>query len=182
MFDGHGGKDAALFVRDNLPRVIVEDADFPVELEKVVTRSFVQIDNQFAETCSLQSALSSGTTALTAMIFGRSVITLLFWSNTRLLMSNIAYWPEISCISKLLSIINVKCHSLPSKQCLKLALFLSWSNVPFAKLLVLSRCFPKKSIDNENAWFLCLEVHMTFCYIGHTVHDAYVFLMVYLEF
>ncbi|XP_078157920.1 putative protein phosphatase 2C 27 isoform X2 [Carex rostrata] len=74
VFDGHGGKDAALFVRDNLPRVIVEDADFPVEMEKVVSRSFVQIDNQFAKTCSLQSALSSGTTALTAMIFGRSLL------------------------------------------------------------------------------------------------------------
>ena len=91
MFDGHLGKHAALFVRDNLPRVIVEDADFPVELEKVVSRSFVKIDKQFAKTCSLQSALSSGTTALTAMIFGRFVITLLFCSNTRLLMSNIAY-------------------------------------------------------------------------------------------
>uniref|UniRef100_A0A0D9WMI7 protein-serine/threonine phosphatase n=1 Tax=Leersia perrieri TaxID=77586 RepID=A0A0D9WMI7_9ORYZ len=69
VFDGHGGKDAAHFVRDNLPRVIVEDADFPLELEKVVKRSFVQTDSQFAET-----TLSSGTTALTAMIFGRSLL------------------------------------------------------------------------------------------------------------
>jgi protein phosphatase 2C family protein 2/3 len=66
VFDGHGGKDAAHFVRDNLPRIIVEDADFPLELEKVVRRSFVHADNQFAKT-----TLSSGTTALTAMIFGR---------------------------------------------------------------------------------------------------------------
>ncbi|KAL5985571.1 hypothetical protein ACLOJK_027556 [Asimina triloba] len=71
VFDGHGGKGAAQFVRDNLPRVIVEDADFPLELEKVVTRSFMQTD---AKTCSLQAALSSGTTALTAMIFGRSLL------------------------------------------------------------------------------------------------------------
>jgi protein phosphatase 2C family protein 2/3 len=71
VFDGHGGKDAAHYVRDNLPRVIVEDADFPLELEKVVRRSFVQTDSQFAERCSHQNALSSGTTALTAMIFGR---------------------------------------------------------------------------------------------------------------
>ena len=68
VFDGHGGKDAAHFVRDNLPRVIVEDSDFPLQLEKVVRRSFIQIDGQFAETCSHHS---SGTTALTAMIFGR---------------------------------------------------------------------------------------------------------------
>lgn len=71
MFDGHGGKAAAQFVRDQLPRVIVEDADFPLELEKVVTRSFVKTDAAFANSCSLESALSSGTTALTAMIFGR---------------------------------------------------------------------------------------------------------------
>ncbi|KAG8077146.1 hypothetical protein GUJ93_ZPchr0006g45356 [Zizania palustris] len=74
VFDGHGGKDAAHFVRDNLPRVIVEDADFPLELEKVVRRSFVQTDSQFAETCSHHRAQSSGTTALTAMIFGRSLL------------------------------------------------------------------------------------------------------------
>jgi protein phosphatase PTC2/3 len=76
VFDGHGGKDAALFVRDNLPRVIVEDADFPLKLEKVVCRSFVETDTRFAERCSLQSSLSSGTTALTAMIFGRFVLDL----------------------------------------------------------------------------------------------------------
>ncbi|XP_065849332.1 probable protein phosphatase 2C 27 [Euphorbia lathyris] len=71
VFDGHGGKSAAHFVRDHLPRVIVEDADFPLELEKVVARSFVETDTAFAEKCSLEP---SGTTALTAMIFGRSLL------------------------------------------------------------------------------------------------------------
>ncbi|KAI4380489.1 hypothetical protein MLD38_006674 [Melastoma candidum] len=74
VFDGHGGKDAAHFVRDHLPRVIVEDADFPLELEKVVTRSFHETDAAFAKTCRLETARSSGTTALTAMIFGRSLL------------------------------------------------------------------------------------------------------------
>ncbi|KAF5197114.1 phosphatase 2C [Thalictrum thalictroides] len=74
VFDGHGGKDAAQFVRDNLPRVIVEDAEFPLKLERVVTRSFAETDAAFAKRCSLQSTLSSGTTALTAMIFGRSLL------------------------------------------------------------------------------------------------------------
>ncbi|CAK9187203.1 unnamed protein product [Ilex paraguariensis] len=74
VFDGHGGKGAANFVRDHLPRVIVEDADFPLELEKVVTRSFIETDAAFEKSCSLESALSSGTTALTAMIFGRSLL------------------------------------------------------------------------------------------------------------
>lgn len=77
IFDGHGGKGAAHFVRDNLPRVIVEDAEFPLELGKAVTRSFMQTDIQFAKTCAVQSTLSSGTTALTAMIFGRLVSSLL---------------------------------------------------------------------------------------------------------
>lgn len=76
VFDGHGGKGAAQFARDHLPRVIVEDADFPLELEKVVTRSFMKIDASFADSCSFQSALSSGTTALTAMIFGRWLLNL----------------------------------------------------------------------------------------------------------
>jgi hypothetical protein len=83
VFDGHGGEDAAHYVRDNLPRVIVEDADFPLELEKVVKRSFMQTDSKFAETCSNNKELSSGTTALTAMIFGRYPVTsnsLLLWS------------------------------------------------------------------------------------------------------
>lgn len=71
VFDGHGGKGAAQFVRDHLPRVIVDDSDFPLELEKVVTRSFMETDAAFARSCTLETSLSSGTTALTAMIFGR---------------------------------------------------------------------------------------------------------------
>ncbi|KAK7330002.1 hypothetical protein VNO77_24186 [Canavalia gladiata] len=74
VFDGHGGKSAAQFVRDHLPRVIVEDADFPMKLEKVVTRSFLETDVKFARSCSIESSLSSGTTALTAIIFGRSLL------------------------------------------------------------------------------------------------------------
>ncbi|KAK8655032.1 hypothetical protein V6N13_107624 [Hibiscus sabdariffa] len=74
VFDGHGGKGASHFVRDHLPRVIVEDADFPLQLEKAVTRSFMETDAAFAKSCSLESTLASGTTALTAMIFGRSLL------------------------------------------------------------------------------------------------------------
>lgn len=49
----------------------MEDADFPLALEKAVARSFIETDAAFAKRCSLESSLSSGTTALTAMIFGR---------------------------------------------------------------------------------------------------------------
>lgn len=74
VFDGHGGKGASHFVRDQLPRIIVEDANFPLELEKVVMRSFMETDAEFAKSCSIERSLSSGTTALTAMIFGRSLL------------------------------------------------------------------------------------------------------------
>lgn len=74
VFDGHGGKGASHFVRDHLPRIIVEDADFPLKLEQVVTRSFMETDAAFADSCSIERSLSSGTTALTAMIFGRSLL------------------------------------------------------------------------------------------------------------
>jgi protein phosphatase 2C family protein 2/3 len=40
----------------------------------VVTRSFLEIDSEFAKTCSIDSSLSSGTTVLTAIIFGRSLL------------------------------------------------------------------------------------------------------------
>ncbi|URD93371.1 hypothetical protein MUK42_01061 [Musa troglodytarum] len=74
VFDGHGGKDAAHFVRDNLPRIIVDDSDFPLELEKVIIRSYLETDLQFAKTCHPQLIPSSGTTALSAMILGRSLL------------------------------------------------------------------------------------------------------------
>ncbi|XP_039046868.1 probable protein phosphatase 2C 27 [Hibiscus syriacus] len=69
VFDGHGGKDASHFVCDHFPRVIVEDVDFPLELEKADTRSFMETDAAFAKSCSLESSLASGTTVLTAMTF-----------------------------------------------------------------------------------------------------------------
>lgn len=71
VFDGHGGKHAADFVCYHLPRFIVEDEDFPREIERVVASAFLQTDNAFAEACSLDAALASGTTALAALVVGR---------------------------------------------------------------------------------------------------------------
>jgi protein phosphatase PTC2/3 len=72
----------------------VEDADFPLELEKVVRRSFVQTDSKFAETFSHHKGLSSGTTALTAMIFGRYCFT----SNSNSLVMVLSTKPyDLSC-------------------------------------------------------------------------------------
>lgn len=74
VFDGHGGKHAADFACHHLPRFIFEDEDFPMEIERVVTSAFLQTDTAFAEACSLDADLDSGTTALTAFIVGRSLV------------------------------------------------------------------------------------------------------------
>ncbi|KAK8597914.1 hypothetical protein V6N13_095308 [Hibiscus sabdariffa] len=44
------------------------------DLEKAVTRSFMETDAAFAKSCSLESSLPSGTTVLTAMVFGKSLL------------------------------------------------------------------------------------------------------------
>ncbi|KAF8034212.1 hypothetical protein BT93_C0483 [Corymbia citriodora subsp. variegata] len=74
VFDGHGGKHAADFACYNLLRYIIKDEDFPREIEKVVSSAFLQTDAAFAEACSSDAALDSGTTALAAIIMGRSLI------------------------------------------------------------------------------------------------------------
>ncbi|XWS70834.1 hypothetical protein CRYUN_Cryun03dG0083000 [Craigia yunnanensis] len=74
VFDGHGGKHAADFACYHLPRFIVENEDFPREFERVVALAFLQTDTAFAEACALDSALSSGTTALAALVLGRMLV------------------------------------------------------------------------------------------------------------
>lgn len=69
VFDGHGGTDAASFVKEKILRLILDDIDFPFCVEKAVKSAFLNVDHAFAEDGSLDS--SSGTTALTALIFGR---------------------------------------------------------------------------------------------------------------
>ncbi|XP_022975783.1 probable protein phosphatase 2C 27 [Cucurbita maxima] len=72
VFDGHGGTDAAAFVRKNILRFIVEDSCFPISVEKAIKSAFLKADYAFADASSLD--ISSGTTALTAFIFGRTMI------------------------------------------------------------------------------------------------------------
>lgn len=73
VFDGHGGKHAADFACHHLPKFIVEDESFPSDIERVVASAFLQTDTAFAEACSLDAALASGTTALAALVIGRLV-------------------------------------------------------------------------------------------------------------
>lgn len=72
VFDGHGGTDAASFVRNNLLKYIVEDPHFPVCVPKAIKSAFVKADHSFADASSLD--ISSGTTVLTALIFGRKML------------------------------------------------------------------------------------------------------------
>lgn len=59
----------------NLARFIVEDEDFPREIEKALSSAFLQTDAAFADACSVNSCLASGTTALAALVVGR------YWPN-----------------------------------------------------------------------------------------------------
>ncbi|GMY11079.1 probable protein phosphatase 2C 47 [Fagus crenata] len=72
VFDGHGGIDAASFIRKNILNYIVEDSHFPSGIKKAVRSAFVKADHALADAATLDS--SSGTTALTALIMGRTML------------------------------------------------------------------------------------------------------------
>ncbi|XP_009397960.2 probable protein phosphatase 2C 47 [Musa acuminata AAA Group] len=72
VFDGHGGIDAACFVRNNILKYIIEDVYFPASVEKAIKNAFMKVDHALADSRSLDR--SSGTTALTALILDRSLL------------------------------------------------------------------------------------------------------------
>ncbi|KAG8662898.1 hypothetical protein MANES_01G156200v8 [Manihot esculenta] len=72
VFDGHGGTDAASFTRKNILKFIVEDSQFPSGTKKAIKSAFVKADHALADSKSVDS--SSGTTALTALILGRTML------------------------------------------------------------------------------------------------------------
>ncbi|KAF2291682.1 hypothetical protein GH714_028104 [Hevea brasiliensis] len=72
VFDGHGGVDAASFTRKNILNFIVEDSQFPSGMKKAIKSAFVKADHALADTKAVDS--SCGTTALTALILGRTML------------------------------------------------------------------------------------------------------------
>ncbi|KAF9594155.1 hypothetical protein IFM89_028812 [Coptis chinensis] len=72
VFDGHNGSDAALFTQKHILKFIVEDSHFSTNVKKAIKSGFIKADHAFADACSLDN--SSGTTVLTALIFGRNMV------------------------------------------------------------------------------------------------------------
>ncbi|MCO5552732.1 hypothetical protein L7F22_006249 [Adiantum nelumboides] len=73
VFDGHDGKNAAQFVKEKLLKYIVSDVAFPVAVEEAVQHAFLETDAAFAEACSVNEGLSSGTTAITVLVLEREI-------------------------------------------------------------------------------------------------------------
>lgn len=82
VFDGHGGSDAAAYVKNNAMRFFFEDAELPQisdidesfleELENSHRRAFVVADRALADECSVDAYC--GTTAITALVLGRHLL------------------------------------------------------------------------------------------------------------
>nr|ABK27050.1 unknown [Picea sitchensis] len=74
VFDGHGGRDAATYIKENLLNFITEYGDFPNGgLRNAVKNAFLKADDALAEPKSCVD-MSSGTTALVAMVSGKSLL------------------------------------------------------------------------------------------------------------
>lgn len=81
VFDGHGGSDAAAYMKKHAMRLFFEDAEFPCaqedemfskSVEDSVRKAFLRADLALADDSLINR--SSGTTALTALVLGRQLL------------------------------------------------------------------------------------------------------------
>ncbi|KAJ1283452.1 hypothetical protein BS78_03G129400 [Paspalum vaginatum] len=82
VFDGHGGSDAAAYMKKHIMRLFFEDAEFPCapqedemfskSVEDSVRKAFLRADLALADDSVINR--SSGTTALTALVLGRQLL------------------------------------------------------------------------------------------------------------
>ncbi|KAI3459181.1 hypothetical protein Pfo_015844 [Paulownia fortunei] len=83
VFDGHGGPNAAAYMKNNAMRFFFEDAELPQssyidekflqDLESSHRRSFLLADRAMADELSVVDSYC-GTTALTALVLGRNLL------------------------------------------------------------------------------------------------------------
>lgn len=90
VFDGHGGRSAAIFCRDNMPNVLFDEVKKQSEIERALHAAFLRTDEMFikgdgvrpvdngaasaghAAVASQRPSNSSGTTASTLLIDHRT--------------------------------------------------------------------------------------------------------------
>lgn len=68
VFDGHGGRGAAEFLRNNLMRNVVQNTNFITDPELALKEAFYRTDQDFYDSCGPGEA--SGSTGLAACVIG----------------------------------------------------------------------------------------------------------------
>ncbi|XP_076624811.1 uncharacterized protein LOC143343624 [Colletes latitarsis] len=72
VFDGHGGRDAALYSAIHLHQYLVESIYYPIDPERALREAFTTTDTQFMEKLKIQK-LSGGTTAVCTLLLNKKL-------------------------------------------------------------------------------------------------------------